>query len=1023
LPLAVPDVSTVSTNIVVSGLTGTLTSAQLRNLTWSPLHTWGGDIKMTLQAPSGGPTATIFERRGNTVCPPTGVGSSNDLVGPYNFGDGFPNTFHTVAGNPVPAGDYSASQCVTTPGEAVSLNTIFGGPVRPAEDRPGLEVFDGMAPEAANGTWTLTVSDGAAGDTGTISAINLCLVAGGGGSTPTPTPTPPPATPSPTPTPGPSPSCTPTVISEGFDTITANVPGPGWFAQNNSTTVGTTTWFQGNSTVFPSHTGAPTSYIGANFNSTTGAGTISTWLLTPAVTLQNGAQMTFWTRTTTANPFPDRLQVRMSTNGASTNVGTGPTGTGDFTTLLLDINPTYQTGGVYPEVWTLQTVTVSGVPSPTLGRFAFRYFVENGGPSGANSNYIGIDTFAYNAPCGPVPTPTPGVTPTPPPPTPTPTPPPGCAGQTFPASGLPLPVPDVSTVSTNIVVSGLTGTLTSAQLRNLTWSPLHTWGGDIKMTLQAPSGGPTATIFERRGNTVCPPTGVGSANDLVGPYNFGDGFPNTFHTVAGNPVPAGDYSASQCVTTPGEAVSLNTIFGGPVRPAEDNSGTAVFEGMAPEAANGTWTLTVTDGAAGDTGTISAVNLCLVTGGGGPSPTPTPTPVPTPAFTIRFVQNTYTEDESQTAVIGIVRNGDTSGTNSVNFATSNGTATGGAAPGAGIDYQTTNTNVTFNPGDTLKTVNVPVFGDTLAEPTETVNLTLTGVGTRLPEVQNAILNINDTATQFRNGGAICTNLGTVTLPPSTINVAGGPNQIGNLRVTLYDLEHQLPDNLDVLLVGPTGAKFVVMGDAGGNIPIPSNNTVTLSFRDYTAAVLPNSGPLATGLTEPTTWESPVTNFTGAPAGPYVEPGSVVGGPVGDTFFGSFGFTNSNGVWSLYVRDDGGVPLAPPDVVTGCFNGGWGIEFQPRTAANASITGRVLTAGGQGIRNAEVVLSGGTLTEPMRVQTGSFGYYNFPSLETGQTYILTVNSRRFIFAVPTQVVSLTDNIADLDFIALDTGATNN
>ena len=37
----------------------------------------------------------------------------------------------------------------------------------------------------------------------------------------------------------------------------------------------------------------------------------------------------------------------------------------------------------------------------TLGRLAFRYFVESGGPSGDNSNYIGIDDVAYTG----VPTP------------------------------------------------------------------------------------------------------------------------------------------------------------------------------------------------------------------------------------------------------------------------------------------------------------------------------------------------------------------------------------------------------------------------------------------------------------------------------------------------------------------------------------------------------------------------------------------------------------------------------------------
>jgi hypothetical protein len=38
--------------------------------------------------------------------------------------------------------------------------------------------------------------------------------------------------------------------------------------------------------------------------------------------------------------------------------------------------------------------------SPATGRLAFRYFVENTGFSGANSDYIGIDRAVYNGPCG-----------------------------------------------------------------------------------------------------------------------------------------------------------------------------------------------------------------------------------------------------------------------------------------------------------------------------------------------------------------------------------------------------------------------------------------------------------------------------------------------------------------------------------------------------------------------------------------------------------------------------------------------
>ena len=230
-----------------------------------------------------------------------------------------------------------------------------------------------------------------------------------------------PGTPTPTPgTPTPTPSCTP--CAQGFEDITTLVPA-GWFMQNNSQPgPGTTNWFQGNSTVFPAQSGASTSYIGTNFNNGTGTSTLSNWLLTPPLTLQNGVVLTFWTRTVDTPTFPDRLQVRMSTNGASTNVGATATSVGDFTTLLLDINPTYTTTG-YPNVWTQFTVTLSGIASPTTGRLALRYFVENGGPSGVNSDYIGIDTLSVTGGCGPTPTPgTPTPTPTTPPPTPTATP-------------------------------------------------------------------------------------------------------------------------------------------------------------------------------------------------------------------------------------------------------------------------------------------------------------------------------------------------------------------------------------------------------------------------------------------------------------------------------------------------------------------------------------------------------------------------------------------------------------------------
>ena len=137
--------------------------------------------------------------------------------------------------------------------------------------------------------------------------------------------------------PSPTPTCPP-IINEGFDNIN-NLPG--WVMLNHSQPLGTTNWFQGDNSQFRAFDGFPTAYIAADFDNGGGVATISNWLLTPAISLQNGNTLTFYTRTLTGSTFPDRLQVRMSTNGSSINVGTTATQVGDFINMLLDINPTY----------------------------------------------------------------------------------------------------------------------------------------------------------------------------------------------------------------------------------------------------------------------------------------------------------------------------------------------------------------------------------------------------------------------------------------------------------------------------------------------------------------------------------------------------------------------------------------------------------------------------------------------------------------------------------------------------------
>ena len=209
----------------------------------------------------------------------------------------------------------------------------------------------------------------------------------------------------PTPTP---PSAVLCDLNQEFENV-SSLTAQGWIMQNNSEPGGITpNWFQGNPTPFAGRIG---SYIAINYQSGSGLATISNWLMTPTVTLQNNTQFRFWTRTVTSPQYPDRLQVRLSTNGASSDVGNTATSVGDFTTLLLDIDPGYVNNG-YPTGWALFSINITGLSSSTTGRIAFRYFVENSGPNGVNSDYIGIDGFQFFcAPTTPTPAPVPSSTP------------------------------------------------------------------------------------------------------------------------------------------------------------------------------------------------------------------------------------------------------------------------------------------------------------------------------------------------------------------------------------------------------------------------------------------------------------------------------------------------------------------------------------------------------------------------------------------------------------------------------------
>jgi subtilisin-like proprotein convertase family protein len=138
-----------------------------------------------------------------------------------------------------------------------------------------------------------------------------------------------------------------------------------------------------------------------------------------------------------------------------------------------------------------------------------------------------------------------------------------------------------------------------------------------------------------------------------------------------------------------------------------------------------------------------------------------------------------------------------------------------------------------------------------------------------------------------------SLGTATPYPSTINVSGALGTITNLTVTLENMSHSNPGDVNVLLVGPGGQAVVLMSDTVGDNPM-TNLTFTLSDQAYYP--LPQPSPMLDGTFQPTddapnNTNSPYAFPLPAPAFPY------------SPNLGTFDGLSPNGTWSLYVYDGG------------------------------------------------------------------------------------------------------------------------
>lgn len=235
--------------------------------------------------------------------------------------------------------------------------------------------------------------------------------------------------------------------------------------------------------------------------------------------------------------------------------------------------------------------------------------------------------------------------------------------------------------------------------------------------------------------------------------------------------------------------------------------------------------------------------------------------------------------------------------------------------------------------------------------------------------------------FSNSAAITIlDFGTATPYPSTINVSGLGSSVSAITVTLTNMNHTFLADVDILLVGPTGAGVILMSDVGGiNIV-----NATLTFNDAAATGLPTT--IVTGTYRPT--NNGAGDFFPAPA----PSGSFT------TALSTFTSTNPNGTWSLFVRDD-----ASAD--TGAITGGWSLDITaitpnsapvldtsgnptlpnvPQDATNptgVTITQLISSLGGTGITDANTGALRGLAVTGVNDSNGTWQY----SLDSGSTWV--------------------------------------
>jgi hypothetical protein len=455
------------------------------------------------------------------------------------------------------------------------------------------------------------------------------------------------------------------------------------------------------------------------------------------------------------------------------------------------------------------------------------------------------------------------------------------------------------------VVSGMSGTISSVQVRlnGLT----HTDPDDLDMVLVSPDG--TSFVFWSdvggvRGTTgACPsaPFACSINNFTITVADTGstllpDSNPTDPRVLVNNTTYRPSNNGGVADVIPDSGVTVSAANSAASSPAAGLGGTATFTSRFGGSANvnGEWKLYIAlDSCCGSTGSdpgsLTSWSLILTTNVSNAATTTLLTSSANPSFVGNSV--------SLTATV-------TAGGNPVTLG-----------------------SVSFFEGALVLASNVPLNSSgqasfntsALSEGAHVITANYSGA-TGFAASSGTLTQVVDRPTTV-SGNSFC-NVGPITIPnainasgtpyPSKLFVTGLSGTTQKVTMNLNGFTHPVPEDVDLLLVSPTGQKYVPFASVAGIVAV---NNIDLTLDDAAATLMPSTGSLPGGTYRPSAFAGAVFPAP-APPGPY----QFAASQGAASFISAFSGASPNGTWQLFAASHGAGASG-----TRQFGGGWCLNF--------------------------------------------------------------------------------------------------